>query len=450
MNKLTHILLILSLTAACCADASESLFQVDQRALVSRSDLIYLRPASVPGEGQPIGNGVMATLVWTTPDGVHFLINRTDVMGADNTSENQYNGPTDEFGSVAWASVRVGGRPFVHWGGFCQRLSLYDGECVIQGEQVTVRCFVASDRDVLILEVEDRRSSPPPLEASVTTRRPAERAVGKHVTRCAAGGDESGVFVTQVFQESAYHCAAAVVARIEDRAAKAPSPTGGELTRTLSAPGRVGKRCVTVSSAASWDAKVDVLAQARQRLTETEGRSYEQLRQAHVAWWHNLWSRTFVHATSADGVADYLERVRNYHLYVLGCSSRGPLPARSCRVFKTAQGHEQWDGQFWLWNLDHQYYVCYPADAFDLLEPFFAMYSRWLPNCEIAARQRWGVPGAFFPETAPFNGPKVLPEDVAKEFQDVMRGRKPAWELSERAIAECPYDSQLHVTAETR
>ena len=122
MNKLTHILLILSLTAACCADASESLFQVDQRALVSRSDLIYLRPASGPGEGQPIGNGVMATLVWTTPDGVHFLINRTDVMGADNTSENQFGGPTDEFGSVAWVSVRVGGRPFVPWGGFSQRL----------------------------------------------------------------------------------------------------------------------------------------------------------------------------------------------------------------------------------------------------------------------------------------------------------------------------------------
>jgi hypothetical protein len=78
------------------------------------------------------------------------------------------------------------------------------------------------------------------------------------------------------------------------------------------------------------------------------------------------------------------------------------------------------------------------------------MYTRWLPNCEIAARQRWGVPGAFYPETAPFNGPKVLPEDVAKEFQDVMRGRKPAWELSERAIAECSYDSQLHVTAATR
>jgi hypothetical protein len=98
------------LASASAADqANQSLLQLDPRALVSRSDLIYLRPASGPGEGQPIGNGVMATLVWTTPDGVHFLINRTDVMGADNTSENQFGGETDEFGSVAWVSVRVGG-----------------------------------------------------------------------------------------------------------------------------------------------------------------------------------------------------------------------------------------------------------------------------------------------------------------------------------------------------
>jgi len=331
LNRLTQTLTTAVLAFVCQAVASDSLLQVDSRALVSRSDLIYLRPANGPGEGQPIGNGVMATLVWTTPDAVHFLINRTDVMGADNTSENQFGGETDEFGSVAWVSVRVGGRPFMVLGGFSQRLSLYDGECVIQGEQVTVRCFVASDRDVLVLEVEDERASPPPLEMSVATRRPAERVVGKHVTRCEAGDDQSGVFVTQVFQEKAYHCAAAVVARIDDRAAKSQPPTASELARTVSAPGQVGKRCVTVSSAASWDAKVDVLAQARQRLTETDGRSYEQLRQAHVAWWHNLWARSFVHATSDDGVADYLERVRNYHLYVLGCSSRGPLPARSCR-----------------------------------------------------------------------------------------------------------------------
>ena len=144
MTRLTHFLTVISLACVCWSAAGaaeradQSLIQVDYRSLVSRSDLIYLRPASGPGEGQPIGNGVMATLVWTTPDAVHFLINRTDVMGADNTSENQFGGETDEFGSVAWVSVRVGGVPFLPLGGFCQRLSLYDAECTIRGEGVNV------------------------------------------------------------------------------------------------------------------------------------------------------------------------------------------------------------------------------------------------------------------------------------------------------------------------
>ena len=58
---------------------------------------------------------------------------------------------------------------------------------------------IASDRDVLAFEVEDHRTSPPPLEVSVATQRPAERIVGKHLTRCTAGGDGASVHVTQLF-----------------------------------------------------------------------------------------------------------------------------------------------------------------------------------------------------------------------------------------------------------
>jgi hypothetical protein len=355
LNRLAQTLTTAVLAFVCQAVTGDSLLQVDSRALVSRGDLIYLRPANGPGEGQPIGNGVMATLVWTTPDAVHFLINRTDVMGADNTSENQFGGETDEFGSVAWVSVRVGGRPFLLLGGFDQRLSLYDAECTIRGEGINVRCFVASDRDVLALEVEDHRAAPPPLEVTVKTDRPAERVVGKHVTRCASGGDDTSVYVTQVFQEKEYYCGAAVVARIAGSDAKIQPPIEGQLARTLATPGRSGKRLVAIASAASWKAEMDVLGQARRLLADATAVSYGKHREMHTPWWHNLWSRSFVHATSGDGAADFLERMRNYHLYVLACSSRGPLPARSARVFKTTQGHEMWDGQFWLWNLDHQY-----------------------------------------------------------------------------------------------
>src|SRR4051812_29941347 len=59
-------------------------FNVDFRALVSRADLDYDKPATRSEEGQPIGNGRMGSLVWTTPSALHFQINRVDVFGQDS------------------------------------------------------------------------------------------------------------------------------------------------------------------------------------------------------------------------------------------------------------------------------------------------------------------------------------------------------------------------------
>ncbi|MFM7831789.1 MAG: glycosyl hydrolase family 95 catalytic domain-containing protein, partial [Planctomycetaceae bacterium] len=92
------------------------------------------------------------------------------------------------------------------------------------------------------------------------------------------------------------------------------------------------------------------------------------------------------------------------------------------------------------------YFPLLAADAMDLTDPFFSMYVKQLPNCEHAARQRWGVAGAYFPETTAFDGPTVLPDDVAAEFQDVLLGRKTFTELSPRAKDLCQFDSQLRAT----
>ena len=122
---------------------------------------------------------------------------------------------------------------------------------------------------------------------------------------------------------------------------------------------------------------MDVLVEARRRLTDSAAASYDQQRATHTPWWHGLWSRSFVQATSADGVADFLERMRNYHLYVLGCSSRGRCRhgPRGCsrlpkgrRCGTASSGCGTWTTNIKLLR----------GGPFDLLEPFFTMYSRWL------------------------------------------------------------------------
>lgn len=59
---IASLLLFIHFDRAAAAAASP-LLEVDDRAVVSEADLIYLSPASDPLEGQPIGNGHMGRLV---------------------------------------------------------------------------------------------------------------------------------------------------------------------------------------------------------------------------------------------------------------------------------------------------------------------------------------------------------------------------------------------------
>ena len=206
MKTHTQLLTLAALAFACQATAGESLFQVEPRALVSRADLIYLAPTEHNREGQPIGNGRMGTVVWTTPGAVHFLINRVDLYSADSSCSVAYSSPADDFGRLARVSIEVGGEPFAPAKDFLQRLSLYDAECIIRGQGVGVRCFISSERDVLALEIDDSRTAPPPLKVTVTAVRPLETRTGEHLARVEFPAVGKDIALLQRFDEKDYHC----------------------------------------------------------------------------------------------------------------------------------------------------------------------------------------------------------------------------------------------------
>ena len=91
---------------------NRSIFQTDHAALLSRADLIYRQPVEHGRQGQPIGNGRMGTMVWTTPETVRFRINRSDVFAVNKDHKGDKYGPTDYWGGCARISVDVGGDAF--------------------------------------------------------------------------------------------------------------------------------------------------------------------------------------------------------------------------------------------------------------------------------------------------------------------------------------------------
>ncbi len=493
---------------------------VDYRALVSRADLVYHSPAEVSIDGTPIGNGMMGTTVWTTPGSVRFHLNRRDLFSSDRNHAGSHRSPVDYRGGCARIEIDVGGQAFAAGDAFRQHLSLYDAEVAISGDGVQVRCFLSSARDLLAVEVDDRRVRPREIRVTLSMWRapevttplnlwnakrwiPEEIETGVHTARYRFEGSGGRLLVVQEFEEKRffrdeeYRAGSAVAVAVPGanppveahEAAWKPAALlwdekplgitnereaiskGRPEARTLVLPAQNGVRSVLLSSAAkagpdaggTGERALELLEpdaagpdsggtgdRALELLDAAAGMSYEMLREEHAEWWHRFWSRSFVHLTSDDGFADYLERVRTLHLYYAASSSRGPgpVPQGAGLIFQTEGDIPHLGTQLWHWIVEMMYRPLQAADAVDLCEPYFDMYSRQLPLCEEAARQRWGVAaGALFPETSPADGPVLLPEECAREFRDYFLGRTGSGTLSARTRVLCQHDSHLYYSS---
>ncbi|MCL5996709.1 MAG: DUF5703 domain-containing protein [Chloroflexi bacterium] len=434
----------------CSAALNEGVFDVDDRSLVSRADLNYRRPTRMSLEGQPLGNGTMGTLIWTTPSQIHLQINRSDVFAANHTHTGPQYGSTDYCNGCAAITIDAGSPAFAQRDGFEQRLSLYDAECLIDGDGLVVRGFISSAHDMLVLEIDDRRPNPQALAVTVFMWRPPMVATGDHLAQYTFETAPGQVTVAQRFSEHDYACTSAVAVRANGHTGQPAED--GPYARVLTLPPARGKRTVFIASAATgvpaecMSQDVDVARMAEDLIDRSAQQPLEALVAEHRQWWHSFWQRSFVHLTSTDGLADFVACVRTLFLYYMACTSRGPLPPKfNGMLFSTDGDQRAWGSQFWLWNTELLYFPLFAANAIDLTDTYFRMYHRQLPAAQQASVQRWGSQGAFFPETAPFDGPVVLPDDVAAEFQSVILGRKSNTQLSQRARAAGGFESSLRV-----
>ncbi len=420
---------------------------VNVPALVSSADLIYQSPAAAPAEGQPIGNGRMGTLVWTEPSKLCMQVNRCDVFAVNRNHGGARDGPADYCGACAQVSIDVGGTPFRHGPDFLQRLSVYEAEETIRGEDVAVRCLVSSAKDLLAVEVDDRRQEPQPMRVTISMWREPRVTHGDHLAAYEFV-DSPNPTLVQRFEERDHSCRSAVAVEIRG---SATLDSQGPRFRTWVAPAASGRRTILISSAAAWPPDEDPGAAASALLARASDLSYADLREEHRGWWAAFWSRTFVALSSSDGLAEFMGRLRTLHLYLLASTSRGKLPAKWNGLLFSVEGDARsWGSQFWVWTTEISYFPLHAADAHELTDPFFNMYAEQLPACRKAAEQRWGAQGAYYLEAGPFDGPVELPANVAQEYRDVYLGRKPNTQLSARARAHGQFECVLTQFADDR
>ncbi|MFM7868615.1 MAG: glycoside hydrolase N-terminal domain-containing protein, partial [Planctomycetaceae bacterium] len=250
--RLISIYLIFMIVGICSADEPGP-GTVNQRTGVARSDLVYDRPAATPDEGQPIGNGRMGTMVWTSPNAIHLQINRVDVFAVNRDHLGAQFSATDYCGGIASIVIQVGGEPFgAGDGNVRQQLSLENAECIVETADFVARMYVSAGTDVLVLEIDDRRASPQPLKAIVSMLRQPELQVGDNVASTNFVENPRRIVLQQRFRERDFHNASAIVVGLPESDAAANDAvridSTSATTRTLILPPAQGKRVILISS----------------------------------------------------------------------------------------------------------------------------------------------------------------------------------------------------------
>ena len=444
-----QIMMLLCMIPACgiwAQSISTVMPPVDFRELISKSDLIYSSPVNTGEEGMPVGNGVMGTLVWTTPSALRYQLNRVDVFASDETSNNFFQRHSDWCGGVGFLDIDFPGYDEVFTGNdFHQKLSCYEAVASATGRQVKTETFVWSEGDVMAVKVEDNRKGLPVVVRLRTLRLPVvNRGDHKSVSTLKAEGTNQ-MTLTQTFSENDFLCKSAMAVTVAGAEAKVWQANDTEMILTVK-PGD-GAFYVFVASAATFNDSFDVAADALDKLKKAKSTGYDAMLVSHRQWWKTFWEQSLVNLSSSDGVANDITINYNYFMYLMGSSSRGEFePKFNGMLWTTGGDARSWGSQFWGANQSCFYNGLFPANRPALMQPLFKMYTRMIPSLERAAEQQWGSRGIFIPETVTFNGLAELPEDIAVEMRDLYLARKPWSECSpefmQYASTKMPHNSR--------
>ena len=435
---------------AAALQAQTGILPVDYARLAGRADLNYDRPASRSEEGMPVGNGRMGSLVWTSPSALRFQINRADVFAEDSSTTSFPRADTDYASGCGYVDINLvqSGDDVFAGGAFRQTLSVYDGLMTTRGNGVTARVLAWPDRDVMAVEIDDRRPQPEPINIDLRMLRylvavingrnwqlanshAVEVRTAEHSALSRLDIRDGRILLTQEFREHDYYDSSAVAIGVLGRSSRARYLN--ESTVQLSAAAGQGRFTVLIASAASVDPRADTAAIALRELDAAAPLDFPGLLAATQAWWHSFWEKGFVHMHSSDGQADFVEQNYTYFLYLMAASSRGAYPPRFGGMLWYTNGDmRRWGSQYWWANTAAYYRNLMPAGRMELMDPLFSLYSGMYDACALAARQQWGSEGIWIPETTFFNGPEKLPDDIAAEMRDLYLTRKPASEMSER------------------
>jgi hypothetical protein len=446
-----------------------SILKVNYQKLISRADIHYDKQVQRSEEGLPIGNGVMGSLVWTTPKQIRLQINRVDVFAADRTTNSFPEVDTDYAHGCGFVDIEVSdyGMDAFPSDNTPQHLSVYDGTLTIKGKGVTAEVFAWPEGDVMAVRITDNREKPTSIRATLRSLRVPTFHRRHHFAFTRLASKEGNIMLRQQFvegddfggrwqqtgeqeasvvQNRTYYCGSSVALTVLGRESQVKELNSRAIQ--LAVKPDKGSFTILISSASTFNFDEDVNVLALEEIKKAIKAGEEKLLASTKGWWHEFWSNSFIHLKSDDGEAEYVEKHYTYYLYLMAACSRGEYPPRYGGMIWNTDGDVRlWGSMKWMYNLFCYYNnVLLTANKIPITDPAISMFHKNYEGFALAAEQQWGSKGIYIPETMWFNGLDALPDDIAAEMRDLYLARKPFSEASKKfmdiAAAKNAFDSR--------
>jgi alpha-L-fucosidase 2 len=359
------------------------LFPIDRKGVVERSDIILARPALLPIEAMPLGNGRLGVAVWSQ-DGFTAQLNRGDTF-PKRLSPGQIIIPTLD--KLAKARDYRG------------RLNLYAGEFEQSGGGLTAVMYVDEALDVLVIDV--KGADPQEKQTAVlrlwSPRKPQVISRGTIGALAETWLDDH--------EAGASNERFGSLAAITADARNVHATSSDSLSVTLTFMPRSDGSFRILVGAPSWRGG-DADAASSKLMARAQSIRIDQ----HRAWWSTFWEHAgLIKLSSPDHRAEYFENLRTIYLFTAAAESRDRFPGSQAGIgdlFSSARDQHRWGpSAFWQWNLRMQVSANLGAGASDLNASYFRLYQENLDNILNWTRQHMGGrQGACVPETMRFNG----------------------------------------------
>jgi hypothetical protein len=363
-------------------------FDVDTANVVRRSNIILEQAPATGPLSMPVGNGVMGAAVWAQ-QGFTAQLERADTFPTRRSP-----------GQV----VIPGLQAMTGAADYKASVDLYDATYRQSGGGMTATTYVRADKDELVVDVTgadpaSAQTAQVNLQAGRTPQAGSSNGIARLAETWVDTGSASGG-TGKTFGSLAAITAGGrgVVSSVID----------ARTAQVGFRPNIDGSFRVVVS-VPHWTGG-DAAATAAATLGSDATAPADALRSAHLAWWHDYWSKVgLMKLTSADGTADYMENLRTIFLYVEGASERDTFPSSQAGVadmFNFSRDQQSWGGgHYWFWNMRMQIAANIGAGNTAMNAPRFRLYHDNLDAIRAWTTLRMGGrPGICIPETMRFDG----------------------------------------------